>query len=226
MLQMEYCLLVAVLWLLEIILKKRTLSIRLPARDEFVNGAIALPAIKGQGRAISSDSAMDFLNRAGAAGFYRGFLDGVPGCVEEVHPAPSRLESGSFGIEVGFFYGIHFCTSRSGLSTKDVAEGFTSSTAPGRHGRSLGLFSNAESVVEADGEVAQGDHVAGGLGVRDAAGVFAHAHIAHAVGSVLNRVPVADDGLAEFFIADFVLGLTALMGGDFNFGELAGICFL
>ncbi len=57
------------------------------------------------------------------------------------------------------------------------------------------FFLDAEQVVKADGELAQVDHVAGGIWVCNAAGVFAHAHIAHAVGSVLNRVPVADDGL-------------------------------
>ena len=81
---------------------------------------------------------------------------------------------------------------------------------------------NAEQVVEAYGEVAQVDHVAGGIWVCDAAGVFAHAHIAHAVGSVLNRVPVADDGLEEFFIAGFGLGATAHIVSDFGFGELLG----
>ena len=86
----------------------------------------------------------------------------------------------------------------------------------------MGLLFNAEPVVEADGEVAQGNHVAGGLGMGDAAGIFAHAHIAHAVGSVLNRVPVTDDGLEEFFIAGFGLGATAHIVGDFGFGKLLG----
>jgi hypothetical protein len=58
--------------------------------------------------------------------------------------------------------------------------------------------------------------------VCDAAGVFAHAHIAHAVGSVFNRVPLADDGIEEFAIAGFGLGATAHIVGDFGFGELLG----
>ena len=82
---------------------------------------------------------------------------------------------------------------------------------------------NTEPVVEADGEVAQVDHVAGGIRVCNAAGIFALAHIAHAVGSVFNRVPVADDGIEEFALARFGLGATAHIVGDFGFGELLGL---
>ena len=42
--------------------------------------------------------------------------------------------------------------------------------------------------------------------MRDAAGVVAHADTAPAAGSVLNRVPVANDGLEEFLTAGFGLG--------------------
>ena len=103
-----------------------------------------------------------------------------------------------------------------------MAEGFTAlhRAPPGRQGRSFGFLLNAEPVVEADGEVAQVDHVAGGIRICDVAGVFAHAHIAHAVDSVLNRVPVADDGIEEFVIAGFGLGATAHIVGDFGFGLL------
>ena len=54
------------------------------------------------------------------------------------------------------------------------------------------------------------------------AGVFAHARIAHAVDSVLNRVSVAHAGIKEFVIAGFGLGATAHIVGDFCFGELLG----
>ena len=60
------------------------------------------------------------------------------------------------------------------------------------------------------------------FGGCDAAGVFAHAHIARAVGSVFNRIPAADDGIEEFGIAGFGLGATAHIVGDFCFGELLG----
>ena len=60
------------------------------------------------------------------------------------------------------------------------------------------------------------------FGGCDAAGVFAHAHIAHAVGSVFNRIPAADDGIEEFAIAGLGLGATAHIVGDFCFGELLG----
>jgi hypothetical protein len=45
------------------------------------------------------------------------------------------------------------------------------------------------------------------------------------VGSVLNRVAVADDGIEEFFFAGFDLGSSARIRGDFG-GGVAGICFI
>jgi len=35
--------------------------------------------------------------------FFRLFWNGVPECVEELHPAPRCLEGGPFGSDMGFF---------------------------------------------------------------------------------------------------------------------------
>lgn len=105
-----------------------------------------------------------------------------------------------------------------------MAEGFTAlhGAPSGWQGRSFGFLLNTEPVVEADGEVAQVDHVAGGIRICDPAGVFAHVHNAHAVGSVFNRIPVADDGIEEFATTGLGHGATAHIVGDFGFGELLG----
>jgi len=66
-------------------------------------------------------------------------------------------------------------------------------TLPRGQGWRVGFTAMAQQVVEADGEVAQRDHVARGLGPRDTAGVLAEGHVAHPVGAVLDGVPVADD---------------------------------
>ena len=77
----------------------------------------------------------------------------------------------------------------------------------------------AKQVVKAVGQVSQGYRIAGRLWVDDATGVFAHAHVAHAVGSVFDGVPAADDGVEHVRV---VLGSAAHVVGDLSNGELAG----
>jgi len=91
---------------------------------------------------------------------------------------------------------------------------------PGRQGRSLDFLLEKKQVVEAVGQVAQAHRIAGRFWVCDAAGVFSHAHVAHAVGAVFDGVPVADDGREHVLVVQLVLGSAAHVVGDLGDREL------
>jgi len=109
-------------------------------------------------------------------------------------------------------------------SSQDVLEGLAvgHGAPPGRQGGRVDFLLEEKQVVEAVGQVAKGHYVARRLWVGDAAGVFAHAHIAHAVGAIFDGVPVADDGIEHVCVGQLVLGSAAHVAGDFGDGKLLG----
>ena len=94
---------------------------------------------------------------------------------------------------------------------------------PRRKRRGIGFAATFLQAMEADGEVAQGDHVAGGSGLADLAGVLPEADIAHIVGSVFNALPVPDGGVQEFLGSHFLSGAAGDVVGDFTTGRSGGM---
>ena len=110
------------------------------------------------------------------------------------------------------------------LLSQDVLEGLAvgHGAPPRRQGGRMDFLLEAKQVVKTIGQIAKGHDVARRLWVSDAAGVFAHAHIAHAVGAIFYGLPVADDGIKHVCVGQLVLGSAAHIVGDFGDGKLLG----